>query len=111
VIQGYAALAAVDSKHQVIVDADVVGSVSEQLTLLPMVEQSQVVSKETTLITAAAANAPADRLTPRSAKLQPTARYGRTRVCQHSAQQATEPIHPTRPMQGERAVAFVLPRA
>jgi len=41
VIQGYAAQAAVDSSHQVIVAADVVGSGSEQAMLLPMVQQTQ----------------------------------------------------------------------
>ena len=38
VIQGYAAQAAVDSAHQVIVAADVIGSGSEQAMLLPMIE-------------------------------------------------------------------------
>jgi transposase len=52
VIQGYAAQAAVDSTHQVIVAADVVGSGSEQSALLPMVEQSQIVANTQTLITA-----------------------------------------------------------
>ena len=41
VIQGYAAQAAVDSRHQIIVAADVIGSGSEQSMLLPMVEFSQ----------------------------------------------------------------------
>jgi hypothetical protein len=40
VIQGYAAQAAVDSAHQVIVAADVTGSGSEQAMLLPMIGQS-----------------------------------------------------------------------
>ena len=40
VIKGYAAQAAVDSKNQVIVAADVIGSGSEQSMLLPMVEQA-----------------------------------------------------------------------
>ncbi len=52
VIQGYAAQAAVDSAHQVIVAADVVGSGSEQAMLLPMIEQSQPYREEHTLITA-----------------------------------------------------------
>jgi transposase len=52
VIQGYAAQAAVDSAHQVIVAADVIGSGSEQAMLLPMMEQSQPYSTTDTLITA-----------------------------------------------------------
>ena len=52
VIQGYAAQAAVDSKNQVIVAADVIGSGSEQSMLLPMVEQSQLLAHEQTLYTA-----------------------------------------------------------
>jgi transposase len=52
VIQGYAAQAAVDNKHQVIVAADVLGSGSEQAALLTMVELSNTVRNEDTLITA-----------------------------------------------------------
>ncbi|MES2952072.1 MAG: IS1182 family transposase [Pseudomonadota bacterium] len=52
VIQGYAAQAAVDSSHQIIVAADVIGSGSEQAMLLPMIEQSQPYREEHTLITA-----------------------------------------------------------
>ena len=52
VIQGYAAQAAVDSAHQVIVAADVIGSGSEQAMLLPMIEQSQPYRADNTLITA-----------------------------------------------------------
>jgi hypothetical protein len=52
VIQGYAAQAAVDSAHQVIVAADVIGSGSEQSMLMPMVEQSNPVRAPRTLITA-----------------------------------------------------------
>jgi transposase len=52
VIQGYAAQAAVDSAHQVIVAADVIGSGSEQAMLLPMIEQSTPVRDGNTLITA-----------------------------------------------------------
>ena len=51
-IQGYAAQAAVDSSHQIIVAADVIGSGSEQAMLLPMIEQSQPYREEHTLITA-----------------------------------------------------------
>lgn len=52
VIQGYAAQAAVDSAHQIIVAADVIGSGSEQAMLLPMITQSQPYREEYTLITA-----------------------------------------------------------
>jgi transposase len=52
VIQGYAAQAAVDSAHQVIVAADVTGSGSEQNMLLPMIEASAPVRAAQTLITA-----------------------------------------------------------
>ena len=52
VIQGYAAQAAVDSAHQVIVAADVLGSGSEQAALLPMVEQSAPYRDTNTVITA-----------------------------------------------------------
>ena len=52
VIQGYAAQAAVDSSHQVIVAADIIGSGSEQAMLLPMIEQSQPYREDHTLITA-----------------------------------------------------------
>jgi transposase len=52
VIQGYAAQAAVDSAHQIIVAAEVIGSGSEQAMLLPMIEQSQPYREEHTLITA-----------------------------------------------------------
>ena len=52
VIQGYAAQAAVDSDHQIIVAADVTGSGSEQAMLLTMVEQTAAVRRADTLITA-----------------------------------------------------------
>jgi len=52
VIQGYAAQAAVDSAHQVIVAADTIGSGSEQAMLLPMIDKSEPVREEHTLITA-----------------------------------------------------------
>lgn len=52
VIQGYAAQAAVDSEHQVIVAADVIGSGSEQAMLLPMVKASAALRSPGTLITA-----------------------------------------------------------
>lgn len=52
VIQGYAAQAAVDSAHQVIVAADVIGSGSEQAMLLPMIEQASPFRTPQTLVTA-----------------------------------------------------------
>lgn len=52
VIQGYAAQAAVDAQHQLIVAAAVTGSGSEQAMLLPMVEHSQAWAGEQTLYTA-----------------------------------------------------------
>lgn len=52
VIQGYSAQAAVDSSHQVIVAADVLGSGSEQAALLPMVAQSKRFATSATVITA-----------------------------------------------------------
>ena len=52
VIQGYAAQAAVDSSHQIIVAADVIGSGSEQAMLLPMIEQASAYRTPNTLITA-----------------------------------------------------------
>ncbi len=52
VIQGYSAQAAVDSQHQIIVAADVIGSGSEQSMLMPMIEQSQPYRAPHTLITA-----------------------------------------------------------
>jgi transposase len=52
VIQGFAAQAAVDASHQVIVAADVSGSASEQAMLLPMIEQTQGVRAAHTIFTA-----------------------------------------------------------
>jgi transposase len=52
VIQGYAAQAAVDSSHQVIIAADVIGSGSEQAMLLPMIEQASAYRTPDTLVTA-----------------------------------------------------------
>lgn len=52
VIQGYAAQAAVDSAHQIIVAADVVGSGSEQGMLVPMMEQALPWADDNTLVTA-----------------------------------------------------------
>jgi hypothetical protein len=51
VIQGYAAQAAVDSAHQVIVAADIIGSGSEQAMLLPMIDKAAL-RQAHTLITA-----------------------------------------------------------
>lgn len=52
VIQGYTAVAAVDSKHQVIVAAQAHGSGSEQSMLLPMVGRTDAVRTAQTIITA-----------------------------------------------------------
>jgi hypothetical protein len=52
VIQGYTAVAAVDSSHQVIVAAQAHGSGSEQSTLLPTVGLTDAVRSPHTLITA-----------------------------------------------------------
>ena len=52
VIQGYAAQAAVDSAHQIIVAAEVIGSGSEQAMLLPMIDKAQGLRDDNTLITA-----------------------------------------------------------
>ena len=52
VIQGYAAQAAVDSAHQIIVAADVIGSGSEQAMLMPMVQRCEPYRANHTLITA-----------------------------------------------------------
>ncbi len=51
-IQGYAAQAAVDDKHQVIVAVDVLGSGSEQAALLPMVERAKPIGLANTVFTA-----------------------------------------------------------
>lgn len=52
VIQGYAAQAAVDSAHQIILAAEVIGSGSEQTMLLPMIQQTAPYRQEHTLVTA-----------------------------------------------------------
>ncbi len=52
VIQGYAAQAAVDSAHQVIIAAAVIGSGSEQAMLVPIIEQVAAYRTAQTLITA-----------------------------------------------------------
>jgi transposase len=52
VIQGYTAVAVVDSKAQIIVAAQAHGSGSEQSVLLPMVERTAGIRDEHTLITA-----------------------------------------------------------
>ena len=52
VIQGYTAVAAVDSQHQVIVAAQAHGSGSEQSTLLPMIRGTDSLRTDQTLITA-----------------------------------------------------------
>jgi transposase len=52
VIQGYAGVAAVDGKSQVIVEAQAHGSGSEQALLLPVIEACADLRTDTTLITA-----------------------------------------------------------
>ena len=52
VIQGNAAQAAVDSAHQIIVAAGVIGSGSEQSMLLPVIAQADIYREAHTLITA-----------------------------------------------------------
>jgi transposase len=52
VIQGYTGVAAVDAKHQVIVEAQAHGTGSEQELLLPVVEAMNDVLLPTTLVTA-----------------------------------------------------------
>ena len=52
VMQGYSAQAAVDSSHQIIIAADVIGSGSEQAMLLPMIEQASPWRTLDTLVTA-----------------------------------------------------------
>lgn len=52
VIQGYAGVAAVDAKHQVIVEAQAHGTGSEQELLVPMVEAIRDVLTEDSIITA-----------------------------------------------------------
>jgi hypothetical protein len=52
VIQGYTGVAAVDAKHQVIVEAQAHGTGSEQELLLPVVEAMKGVLKEESLLTA-----------------------------------------------------------
>jgi transposase len=52
VIQGYAAQAAVDSAHQIIIAADVIRSGSEQAMLVPMIAQAQPYRTPHTLVTA-----------------------------------------------------------
>jgi transposase len=52
VIQGYTAVAAVDSQAQVIVAAQAYGSGSEQSVLLPMVEKTALLRTDQTIVTA-----------------------------------------------------------
>ncbi len=52
VIQGYAGVAAVDAKHQIIVEAQAWGTGSEQALLLPVVEALAAQLREDSLITA-----------------------------------------------------------
>ena len=52
VIQGYTGVAAVDAKHQIIVDAQAQGTGSEQELLLPVVEALATLRTSTTVLTA-----------------------------------------------------------
>ena len=52
VIQGYCGVAAVDAKHQIIVDAQAHGTGSEQELLIPVVDALKPLRSSTTLITA-----------------------------------------------------------
>ncbi len=52
VIQGYAAQAAVDSAHPIIIAADVIGSGAEQTRLVPMIEQATSYRSANTRVTA-----------------------------------------------------------
>jgi transposase len=52
VIQGYCGVAAVDARHQIIVEAQAHGTGSEQSLLMPMVEATAPLRGEDTLITA-----------------------------------------------------------
>jgi transposase len=52
VIQGYVGVAAVDAKHQIIVEAQAHGTGSEQALLLPMIDATQSLRTAQTLITA-----------------------------------------------------------
>ena len=52
VIQGYTGVAAVDSAHQIIVEAQAHGSGSEQALLIPVVEAMRDLIEDTSLVTA-----------------------------------------------------------
>lgn len=52
VIQGYVGVAAVDAKHQIIVEAQAHGTGSEQALLLPMIDATATLRTDHTLITA-----------------------------------------------------------
>jgi transposase len=52
VIQGYCGVAAVDAKHQIIVEAQAHGTGSEQALLLPVIEATSPLRTDQTLITA-----------------------------------------------------------
>lgn len=52
VIQGYCGVAAVDDRHQIVIEAQAHGTGSEQSLLLPMIEATRALRHEQTLITA-----------------------------------------------------------
>ena len=103
VIQGYTAVAAVDSAHQVIVAATAHGSGLEHSTLLPTVEMTDGVRNASTLITA-------DAGYHSEANLNGVG-HGGARVCQSAAQQAAGSLYAAQPAQGKRPVDAVLPGA
>ena len=62
VIQGYCGVAAVDDRHQIIVEAQAHGTGSEQALLLPVVKATQSLRTDQTLITADAGYHSADNM-------------------------------------------------
>ncbi len=78
--QGYAARAAVDSAHHVIIAADVIGSGAAQSILLPMIEKTAPYREAHTLINGDSGNhsASADNLKESFATLQTTRSVVRT---------------------------------
>ena len=68
VIQGYCGVAAVDGRHQIIVEAQAHGTGSEQALLMPMVEATAPLRTEQTLITADAGYHSKDNMAELAAK-------------------------------------------
>jgi len=134
VIQGYTAVAAVDGKAQVIVAAMAHGSGSEQSVLLPMVDKTNSMRTDQTIVTADAlprenrdapggllreepgfalalhrAHEAGDRQRPGPRALCSAHRHRRTRVRQPAAQQAAGSIHAAYSVKGEYTVESILP--